>query len=330
MNDYSGRFKILIEHRIHGLLFFYTKGFEDLIYLYYSYSFKTFTLLYYYRMFQILSKKGNDYVLTKEECVLVEVPELNNYKVSIDTWDGSQFYSEYAKEIENDDDDYNYNDMDMIYEEDQSMNDDSIKEIYSPSKANKNDKMDVNVINEETEEKEKSTILDEDVEMKENKEEEEEENIDDEMIEKKSNVSSIESEIEEEEAINIEEYYIDTVDNDYDSDMDVQKCKSFEEDNKLEEVINHIKQFAINSSYTIDDHFLYRYECIICNVIYRHISAYIYNTFKGKYNEPYLARSINWFNCVTIPFQKLIWQPDRMFIKEIKIKLVIIINIQNK
>jgi len=316
-NNYiSESFILRMKHRIHSLISLYSKGFEDLIYLYYSQSFKIFNLLSYHVIYNIKKMKESvdkDYQLSKEECVLFVIPELNNFEVCVDTWDKSEFYTEYLNEVEEDVDDIeDYNDINMIYEDDEIMiNGDNSKEICSPSSNREEDEE--NMI---TEKIEKNHPEMNDIEMKnqdfdeEEKEEEEEKNNnnnDDTSSDSTSSMSESETEDEELEYVEEEDY-------DNDSDIDISNHEMFYDEDNLTKAKNSIRQFVINSSYTIEDNYLYRYEYIISNVIYRYVRIHIYNNYKGIFNEPFLVRSINWLNCVTIPFQRLIWQPERKFL----------------
>ncbi|ORX50308.1 hypothetical protein BCR36DRAFT_58220 [Piromyces finnis] len=247
------------------------------------------------------------------------IPELNNFKVCIGTWDKSQFYSEYINEAEEEgDDNYNYNEMDVISEEDQSINGDSSKGFLSSSKVDMEDEVEIIKLNEELEETKEDVSLNENVEM-DDCIMEEEKSIDEEMNkedEDELNTSSDEGDAESIESSDIDEW-ISEISDDFDIDFDEKNYKIFEDEDKFSEAHNQIKQFVINSSYINDDHFLYRYEYIICNVIYRSISHHINSNVKGNFSSPCLVKSISYFNCVTIPFQKLIWQPERMFYKNL-------------
>ncbi|ORX85316.1 hypothetical protein BCR32DRAFT_96230 [Anaeromyces robustus] len=100
------------------------------------------------------------------------------------------------------------------------------------------------------------------------------------------------------------------ISDDYDSDMDEDKYETIADDDYVMGTKEFLKQFAINSSNIISDHFLYRYEAIISNVIYRHIKHVILKHNRGVFNQPCLVKSLAWYKCALIPFQKIIWQPN--------------------
>jgi len=311
---------IRVEHRIHSLISHFSQGLEDINYLYYSQSFKIFSLLYYHKIAKVQKIRetvNKDYQLSKEECVLFVIPELNNFKVCIDTWDQSEFYTEYLNgEEEDEEEEEGYNDIDMIYEDDENIiNEDNSKEVSSSPSLNRGGDDD----HKEKIEGNPSEM--EDIEMKDQEMiDDEEEGEDNNNNNDDENDSSSDSEGEMEPEIEYKgniwedaELEMGEGEHDNDGDLDISKHELLNDNDNLIAAHNHIRKFVINSAHTLADNFLYRYEYIISAVLNRYVKAHIYNNYKGIFNEPLLVRSISWLNCLTIPFQRLIWQPDRKF-----------------
>lgn len=315
--DPSKGFMIRVEHRIHSLISHFSQGLEDINYLYYSQSFKIFSLLYYHKIAKVQKIRetvNKDYQLSKEECVLFVIPELNNFKVCIDTWDQSEFYTEYLNgEEEDEEEEEGYNDIDMIYEDDENIiNEDNSKEVSSSPSLNRGGDDD----HKEKIEGNPSEM--EDIEMKDQEMiDDEEEGEDNNNNNDDENDSSSDSEGEMEPEIEYKgniwedaELEMGEGEHDNDGDLDISKHELLNDNDNLIAAHNHIRKFVINSAHTLADNFLYRYEYIISAVLNRYVKAHIYNNYKGIFNEPLLVRSISWLNCLTIPFQRLIWQPD--------------------
>jgi len=283
--------------------------FEDLIFFYYSQAFKRFIFFYYHRI--IYTDNDNEkrnHCLTEEDRFVVDVPELNNFVVGFDYWDPSDFYKEYIKELEEEDNNDNFNDM--LYEEDCSKADDSIMVDEKDSLMSK-----------------KMEVEDSSIEMSDSRDDQESElnEMDDDMNnEEDNNNEEIETDSSDDEGyferIEEENENNGIMSDDYDSDINEDRFETnIHEEQYIKYSKDFLKKFAINCSHINEDHILYRYESIISNIINRHIHTVISKRYKGIFNKPCLVNSMSWYKCSLVSFHNIIWLPNSNFIKIILI-----------